>query len=86
MAVIDVVRSIQEASGRSSGGITGSTRPLTDLDGFDSLNCVEASTQLSISLGVEISADVGLFTQDGQPRTIDEIAKDIQAFHSETTE
>ncbi len=72
-AVVSAINSTQSASGRS-GSVSGSTRPMRDLNGFDSLNAVEASCHFSASLGSEIPGDVGLFfNSSGEPRTVDEI-------------
>lgn len=72
-AVVSAITSTQSASGRS-GSVSGSTRPMCDLHGFDSLNAVEASCDFSASLGSEIPGDVGLFFNNtGEPRTVDEI-------------
>jgi acyl carrier protein len=73
IAVISAIQSIQNASGRS-GSISGNTRPTRDLNGFDSLNAVEASCQFSASLGSDIPGDVNLFINgSGEHRTVDEI-------------
>lgn len=72
-AVVNAINSTQSASGRSSS-VSGSTRPICDLNGFDSLNAVEASCYFSASLGSEISGDLKLFyNSSGEPRTVDEI-------------
>ena len=76
-AVHRVITDIQGASGRSASNLHGGTRPTKDLHDFDSFNCVEASCQLSISLGCEIKEDVALFKSNGQDRTIDEIVNDL---------
>ena len=52
--VVRAVAQVQEASGRSSGGIGVSTRPVRDVEGFDSLSGVEATVMLSESLGVHV--------------------------------
>ena len=52
--VIDVLTSVQKVSGREVGEITSSTCPIGDLDGFDSLNGVEASALLSDRIGFEL--------------------------------
>lgn len=52
--VIDVLKSVQEVSGREVGEIVGSTCPIGDLDGFDSLSGVEASAVLSDRIGFDL--------------------------------
>ena len=55
--VVQAVAQVQEASGRSSGVIGVSTRPVRDVEGFDSLSGVEATVMLSESLEVHIPED-----------------------------
>lgn len=49
-SVISVLSEIQEQSGRSSFGISESTVPFEGLDGFDSINAVEATLLLESRL------------------------------------
>ena len=53
-AIIEVLHLVQELSGRHVGEITGSTCPIGDLDEFDSLSGVEASSMLSDRIGFEL--------------------------------
>ncbi len=80
--VIDAVRQVQEASGRAGGNINSNTRPLRDIDGFDSHSGVEASVLLSESLGYEIPDEV--FVPNAGPRllSVDEIADNVCAHMS----
>ena len=65
--VIQTVAQVQEASGRSSAGIGASTRPVRDVEGFDSLSGVEATVMLSESLGVALPEDYNPFiSKDGK--------------------
>ena len=75
--IVDVVRKIQESSGRAAGSIGPSTSPVGDLDGFDSLNGVEATVELSASLGTDLPD--GLFVYEGGTggTTIGQIAERI---------
>lgn len=75
--VIETVTEIQSLSGRSSAGIGGGTRPIGGLDGFDSLNAVEASFSFSEKLGCEVTSDVSLFAANGRAYTIDEITDNL---------
>lgn len=52
--VIDVLKWVQEISGREVGEIVGSTCPIGDLAEFDSLSGVEASAVLSDRIGFEL--------------------------------
>lgn len=53
-SVIEAILDIQRESGWPAQAIGGQTCPITDLPGFDSLNCVEATMLVSERLGVEI--------------------------------
>lgn len=76
--IIDVVSDIQTHSGRRSIGLTGKSRPIGDLPGFDSLNGIEATTELTHRLGREFS-DENLLIDETSNRalTIEEIATRI---------
>lgn len=65
-ALIESIREIQEMSGRSTRGITASSVPLRDIDGFDSLNAVEALCNLSKKLKREFKGDINLFAPKAQ--------------------
>ncbi|MBI5668937.1 MAG: hypothetical protein HZC41_13100 [Chloroflexi bacterium] len=75
--VYRAVSEIQSACGRTVPKLHGGTKPFGDLEGFDSLNCVEISCQISSYLGCNITKDVGLFAVNGQPRTLDEVVEDV---------
>ncbi|MFP5273855.1 hypothetical protein [Coleofasciculus sp.] len=73
---IEVLTEIQTDSGYGETSISGKTCPMTDLEGFDSLLCIEAINMLAGKLSVEIPSNqihkIGL-SQDGkQWLTIDE--------------
>ncbi len=55
---IDAVRQIQQESMRPVAQFTAATRPLEDIEGFDSLNCVEAAVKLTEMLNVDIPDSV----------------------------
>ncbi|MCC5899616.1 MAG: acyl carrier protein [Phormidium sp. BM_Day4_Bin.17] len=73
---LEVLTEIQTDSGYGGTSISGETRPMTDLEGFDSLLCVEAINMLADKLNVEIpSSQVHkiVLSEDGkQHLTIDE--------------
>ena len=56
--VIQAVTQVQETSGRGVGGIGPDTRPLKDLQDFDSLCGVEATMLLSEAVGRELPDSV----------------------------
>lgn len=68
--VVQTVTQIQEVSGRSSAGIGASTRPVQDVEGFDSLCAVEATILLSESLGVALPDDYNPFISDDGERAL----------------
>ncbi|MFB8788909.1 MAG: hypothetical protein U7123_08685 [Potamolinea sp.] len=72
--LIEVFQEIQSDSGYEATPITGKTCPMTDLEGFDSLLCIEAIGMLADKLGVEIPNGNNIFlSKDGkQWLTIDE--------------
>lgn len=80
--VVQTVAEIQEASGRSTVGIGLSTRPVGGLEGFDSLNGVEATVMLSDSLGVNIPEDCNPFiSKDGKRAlSVGEIADSLGTY------
>lgn len=65
---------IQIDSGRLVPEIHDELRPIGDLEGFDSLNAVEASCLLSEYLAHNIPNDIMLPAQGGKQLTISEIA------------
>jgi hypothetical protein len=71
---IEVLTEIQTDSGYGETPISGKTCPMTDLEGFDSLLCIEAINMLADKLNVDIPNSNNIFlSQDGkQWLTIDE--------------
>ena len=78
--VVQAVCVVQEMSGRSAGNIGSGTRPIRDLDGFDSLSGVEATVVLSELLGHELPDDFNPFvSEDGRRAlSIDEIIDSVE--------
>ena len=77
--VVEAVTLVQESSGRSMRHIGSNTRPVSDLDDFDSLNGVEATVILSESLGYDIPDNYNPFvSEDGRRAlSVGEIADNI---------
>jgi acyl carrier protein len=72
--VLEVVCEIQEQSGRPIPEvICGTLCPIGDFDGFDSLNAVEVSVQLTEKLGCEV--DGNPFVNGRRALKVEEIAK-----------
>ena len=76
--VIVAVRQVQEASGRTVSDIRADTRPLEDIDGFDSLSGVEASALLSEYLECEIPDNAFLSQHARGGLSVNEIAESVQ--------
>jgi acyl carrier protein len=72
--LIEVLQEIQSDSGYEATLITGKTCPMTELEGFDSLLCIETTVMLADKLSVEIPNDRNIFlSKNGkQWLTIDE--------------
>ena len=75
--VIDAVKQVQERSGRTVGTIGATTRPLQDMEGFDSHNGLEASVVLSASLGCMIPDEVFVPKAGRSVLTVEEIADNV---------
>ncbi len=75
--VIDAVRQVQESSGRYAGDIGPETRPLRDVEDFDSHNGVEATLFLSESLGKELPDSIFVPGEGNRILSINEIAEDV---------
>src|SRR5262245_41108795 len=78
-ALADSLRNIQSASGRPCPEtLAGTLRPIGDLDGFDSVNGVEATVLLEAQLGTSLGTDNLFVSLDGNSGLqIVEIAKRI---------
>lgn len=74
--VVETVTQVQETSGRERGDIDASTRPLRDIEGFDSLCGLEATVLLSESLGVDLPDNFNPFisTEGNRALSVSEIA------------
>ena len=75
--VIQAVTQVQETSGRSVGEIGADTRPLRDLQDFDSLCGVEATVLLSGAVGHELPDSVFVPQEGSRLLTVKEIADSV---------
>ena len=75
--VIAAVRQVQETSGQPVGPIWSDTRPLQDIDSFDSYCGVEAALFISESLGCEIPCGVFLPNSGRRHLSVSEIANKV---------
>lgn len=69
-AIEKVLQQVQTASGRTCPKITDSTKPIGDLDGFDSLMAVEATILVEQELGVTLENNTTPFTSGGSKRAL----------------
>ncbi len=77
-AVIEVLTDIQINNGQPAVEITDATCPTTDLPGFDSFHCVEASAILSAVLEYDIKANQFFSqTQSAPPLSVHDISEQI---------
>jgi acyl carrier protein len=65
-----VLRQVQAASGRPCPGITDRTKPIGDLDEFDSLMAVEASVLLEQELNVTLADGTPFVSATGRERAL----------------
>ena len=77
LAHIDAIRQNQEASGRTVVEISPDTRPLRDIEGFDSYSGVEAALFLSDLLDREIPDEVFVPEKGRRILTVSEIADNV---------
>lgn len=78
--VRQVLHEIQSSSGRPVPIFNDELRPIGDLEGFDSLNAVEAASLLSEYLGNEIPNNIMLPTYPGEQLTVSEIVSRLYQF------
>lgn len=78
LKVKEVLSVIQSISGREQAPMDGSTCPIGDLIGFDSMNAVEATVELSSELGFDLPGANMFISDDGtKARSIAEIAEAV---------
>lgn len=74
-AIIEKISEIRRLSGHDPEELRDQTKPLDDLEDFDSLTALEVTTVLCDDLGIDLPADVNLFTTDdgGRALSIEEV-------------
>ena len=72
--VMGTIRQVRTHSGQGSVQLGPSTRPLQDLDGFDSLSGVEAAVLLSESVGFDLPDHIFTGSKGQRVPSVGEIA------------
>jgi acyl carrier protein len=81
--VLDVLKEVQQISGRAWEGLPPTAKPVGDLAGFDSLCSVEATVMVEEKLGCgELKTCSFFISDEGQALTIQEITARIQGLIS----
>lgn len=78
--IVAVLKELQLASGRPCDQLSGKTKPIGDLIGFDSLSAIEATVAIEAALGKELNVDnllVGKINGRKQALTVTEAAEQI---------
>lgn len=65
-AIVGVLREVQTTSGRVWTDLHPGSRPLGDLDGFDSLSAVEVTVAIEQKLGCKFGIDSIFTSEDGK--------------------
>jgi acyl carrier protein len=68
-ALVEILRDVQKKSGRECGELNSHSRPLGDLEGFDSLSAVEVTVAVEQKLGCRFKTD-SIFTSDDGKRAL----------------
>ena len=69
-AIEKVLRQVQAASGRECPDITHTTKPIGDLDEFDSLMAVEATVLLEQELNITLAEGTPFISATGRKRAL----------------
>jgi acyl carrier protein len=69
-AIEKVLRQVQAVSGRDCPDITDATKPIGDLDAFDSLMAVEATVLLEQELNVTLAEGTPFISTTGRKRAL----------------
>lgn len=74
--IIDVLREVQQISGREWGELPMDAAPIGCLDGFDSLGAVEATVMIEEKLGCNIEVESVFVSESGKRAlTLEEVAE-----------
>lgn len=76
-SLLNAVKDVQLASGRSSDGLDASSRLFGGIEGFDSLNALEALAIAGVTLGSEFPENLLAPMKDGSSPTVGDLAARI---------
>ncbi len=76
-AVVNGISKVQALSGRALPLLTESTCPIGDLEGFDSMNAVEACTFIAAQIGYALKPHIMLSSSPDKPLQICQIVERI---------
>jgi hypothetical protein len=75
--VIEVLTELQELRGKGTPDVGDETCPIEDLEGFDSVSAVEATTRLEEELNLDLDAKLFWEKGDGKPLRVKKIVDRI---------
>lgn len=79
--IVETLKQVQELGGRAWVELKEESRPLVDLEGFDSLMAIEATALIEGKLGKPI-ADENLFAPNGRPLSLKQICERVVKLRS----
>lgn len=78
-SLLDAVKGVQAASGRSSDGLDASSSLFGGIEGFDSLNALEVLVMVGAGLDKDLPDSLLALTADGSSPTVGDLADRILA-------
>lgn len=74
--VMDALRDASTRYGLTCPTLTGDVCPMRDIDGLDSLHCVEIIVEIGGQFPIDVDNSV-FWTEEGSLRTIQQVAKHL---------
>jgi acyl carrier protein len=75
-----ILTEVQEMSGCAPPQLTPNSKPIGDLEGFDSLSSIEATVLIESALGINAGCESLFISDDGQNAlTLDEILQRVSS-------
>jgi acyl carrier protein len=79
--VLEILREVQELSGRPWETLPPDGKPIGALDGFDSLTAIEATVMIEEKLGCKIPVDTVFVSDDGRRAlSLNEVCERVRKF------